>query len=82
VPPPAPNGISKAAAGLPSGYREYAQALEALDEVVTSMMRLKDVEGVHYAAKLIWNAGRSLGVLLLLACGRYWYHAVFLKHGV
>jgi hypothetical protein len=65
VPPPTPAGTSKAAAGLPAGYREYAQALEALDEVVTSMMRLKDVEGVHYAAKLIWNAGRGSGCACL-----------------
>ena len=43
---------------LPAELKAHAQALESLDEVVSSFMRLRDVEGVHYAAKLIWNTGK------------------------
>lgn len=43
-----------------AGVVSRVRVLEQLDEVVTSFMRLKDVEGIHHAARLIWNAGLPL----------------------
>jgi hypothetical protein len=44
--------------GLPAELKGHAQALDTLDEVISSFLRLRDVEGIHSAAKLIWNTGR------------------------
>ncbi|KAF5838899.1 hypothetical protein DUNSADRAFT_1989 [Dunaliella salina] len=38
----------------------HQRAMDNLDDVVTAFMKLKDVEGIHEAARLIWNAGLVL----------------------
>jgi hypothetical protein len=35
----------------------HIAALEGLEEALSAFGRLGDVDGVHYAAKLAWNAG-------------------------
>lgn len=34
--------------------------LDAVDEALTAFVKLHDVDGVHYCAKLAWNAGTWL----------------------
>jgi hypothetical protein len=50
VPGPDPEPVRRALAG-------HVAALEGLDKTMPAFSRLQDVEGVHAAAKLIWNAG-------------------------
>lgn len=49
------------AGGDPEAVRAAVAArvgiLEGLEEVVGLFSRLGDVDGIHYSAKLIWNAG-------------------------
>ena len=50
--------VEHSLSSFPTELKGHAQALKSLDEVVRCFMRLRDVEGVHYAAKLIWNTGK------------------------
>lgn len=40
--------------------------LEGVEEAVTAFAKLHDVDGVHYCAKLAWNAGVLACALVLL----------------
>jgi hypothetical protein len=43
-----------------SALAVHMRTMEALDDVVTAFMKIKDVEGIHEAARLTWNAGLVL----------------------
>jgi hypothetical protein len=37
-----------------------SKAMEQLEDVVNTFSKLRDVEGVHEAARLVWNTGLPL----------------------
>jgi hypothetical protein len=53
----------------PEAVKARLQVLQGLDEAVAAFAKLQDVDGVHYCAKLAWNAGvicRTAHFLLLV----------------
>lgn len=47
----------------PEALQARLKVLEGVDEAVTTFLKLQDVDGVHYCAKLAWNAGTDRLVL-------------------
>ena len=44
----------------PSAMQAHARAMEQLEDIVTTFSKLRDIEGVQEASRLIWNTGLPL----------------------
>eukprot|EP00775_Hariotina_reticulata_P008282 gene8282-8469_t len=54
------NSYGLGCAVTPEAVKARLQVLQELDEVVAAFAKLRDTDGVHYSAKLAWNAGLPL----------------------
>ncbi|WIA22560.1 hypothetical protein OEZ85_000994 [Tetradesmus obliquus] len=63
APPAVPSPGSSWGGGVacyPEGLQARLAVLEGVEEAAAAFVKLQDVDGVHYCAKLAWNAGLPL----------------------